>query len=75
MTADQIAVARQPFRQVDSSMTRKYQGTGLGLPLAEELTRLHGGRLEIHSEPGVGTTVVVVFPVERVRRDQARRAV
>jgi signal transduction histidine kinase len=75
MTPAQVALARQPFRQVDSSMTRKYQGTGLGLPLAEELTRLRGGRIEIHSEPGVGTTVMVVFPAERVRRDQTRRAV
>jgi two-component system, sensor histidine kinase len=75
MTAEQVELARQPFRQVDSTMTRKYQGTGLGLPLAEELTRLHGGWIDIHSEPGVGTTVLVVFPAKRVRRDQARLAV
>jgi signal transduction histidine kinase len=72
MTPEEVEVARQPFRQVDSAMTRRYPGTGLGLPLAEELTRLHGGDLEVHSEPGVGTTVVVVFPAKRVRRDQAR---
>jgi signal transduction histidine kinase len=75
MTPEQVILARQPFRQVDSAMTRRYPGTGLGLPLAEELVRLHGGWLEISSESGVGTAVVVVFPAERVRRDEARLAV
>ncbi|HWX89703.1 MAG TPA: amino acid permease [Rhizomicrobium sp.] len=65
MTQDQIATARQPFRQIDSSLARKYEGTGLGLPLAEGLVRLHGGKLDITSAVNVGTTVVVTFPAHR----------
>ncbi|MEI9887983.1 MAG: amino acid permease [Rhizomicrobium sp.] len=67
MTEAQIAIARQPFRQIDSSLARKYEGSGLGLPLAEGLMQLHGGRLEIQSAEGVGTTVTMIFPGERVR--------
>ncbi|WP_161958663.1 sensor histidine kinase [Ferruginivarius sediminum] len=58
----------QPFAQVDSSLNRKYEGTGLGLPLVKSLVELHGGELNIHSEPGRGTRVVVQLPFERVRR-------
>ncbi|HMH64816.1 MAG TPA: amino acid permease [Rhizomicrobium sp.] len=67
MTQEQVATARQPFRQIDSSLARKYEGTGLGLPLAEGLMRLHGGTLQITSEINVGTTVVVTFPAGRMR--------
>ena len=67
MTAEQIGTARQPFRQIDSSLARKYEGTGLGLPLAEGLMQLHGGMLEITSTIGRGTKVVARFPPERVR--------
>jgi signal transduction histidine kinase len=54
------------FSQVDSAFTRKYQGTGLGLPLTKKLTELHGGALKIESRVNVGTTVTAVFPRERV---------
>lgn len=55
-----------PFDQVDSSLARKYEGTGLGLPLTKRLVELHGGHLEIESTLGVGTTVNLVFPKERI---------
>jgi len=55
-----------PFDQVDSSLARKYEGTGLGLPLTKRLAELHGGHLEIESRLGVGTTVSLVFPKERI---------
>jgi two-component system cell cycle sensor histidine kinase PleC len=42
-----IAVARAPFGQVDSRLERRYEGTGIGLPLAKSLVELHGGTLEI----------------------------
>jgi len=67
MTPEQISAACQPFRQIDSSLARKYEGTGLGLPLAESLMRLHGGSLEVTSAPSVGTSVVATFPPERLR--------
>ena len=62
MTASEIEIALEPFGMVDSSMGRRKQGTGLGLPLATRLTSLHGGRLVIHSEPGLGTQVTVGIP-------------
>jgi signal transduction histidine kinase len=58
--------ALAPFGQVDASLTRRYQGTGLGLPLVNSLTQLHGGRLEIDSKPEHGTRVVVRLPASRV---------
>ena len=67
IAADDIEVAMTPFGQIDSRLARKYQGTGLGLPLARSMTELHSGRLEIASTPGVGTTVTIWFPPERIQ--------
>jgi signal transduction histidine kinase len=68
MTADELLIAMQPFRQVDHSVSRRFEGTGLGLPLTKAFVELHGGRLVIDSAPGVGTTACVVFPAARVVR-------
>ena len=54
-----------PFTQIDSGLHRKYDGTGLGLPLTKSMVELHGGRMILDSTPGVGTTVTVRFPAER----------
>ncbi len=53
------------FQQVDSDLNRKYEGTGLGLPLAKALIEQHGGSLNLQSRVGVGTTVTVRLPAER----------
>ncbi len=66
MTPEEVEKAKEPFGQVDSTLSRRHQGTGLGLPLAVSLAERMGGRLEIDSEPGRGTTVTVVLPAERV---------
>jgi signal transduction histidine kinase/DNA-binding response OmpR family regulator len=59
--------ALQPFGQVDGALTRKYEGTGLGLPLSRSLIELHGGVLELQSEVGSGTRIGMLLPAERVR--------
>jgi signal transduction histidine kinase len=66
MSSAEIEVAFTPFGQANNAMTRKHQGTGLGLPLARSLAELHGGALTLRSEPGVGTTVTLSLPPERV---------
>jgi len=65
IAANNISVAMTPFGQIDSTLSRKYDGVGLGLPLTKRLVELHDGKMEIASEPGVGTTVILRFPSAR----------
>ena len=67
MKPQDIPVALEPFRQIDNALSRPYEGTGLGLPLAKMLVEKHGGTLTLDSTPGVGTTVTVTLPAERLR--------
>jgi len=62
MSEDELEIAMTPFGQVDGSKTRWREGTGLGLPIAHSLVDLHGGRLDIKSTKGKGTTVSVMLP-------------
>ncbi len=67
MTQEQVSIAMQPFRQIDNSLARTYEGTGLGLPLTEGLLLLHGGTLTITSQPvGPGTVATAIFPASRI---------
>ena len=66
IAAEDIATTLAPFGQVDGSLSRKHEGTGLGLPLVKSLVELHGGTLEIVSEPGIGTNVHARFPAARI---------
>jgi signal transduction histidine kinase len=66
MSPDQIPLALERFGQVDNKLARKYEGTGLGLPLTKQLLELHGGTLAIESALGRGTTVTVSFPPDRL---------
>ncbi len=61
-----ISVALAPFGQIESALSRKHQGTGLGLPLTKALVELHEGKLDLQSELGKGTTVTLTFPASRV---------
>jgi signal transduction histidine kinase len=65
MTPDEAHKAMQPFYQVDNSNARRYEGTGLGLPLTKSLVELHGGSIRIDSTRGQGTTVTVSLPIAR----------
>ncbi len=72
MAEKDIPIALERFGQIDSTLARKYEGTGLGLPLAKQLTELHGGRLVIESTVDVGTSVTIALPAERiVEQDKA----
>ena len=68
MSVAEIEVALSPFGQVDSKLARKHQGTGLGLPICRSLMLLHGGTLQVTSEPGHGTSILARFPAERTAR-------
>ena len=66
MNDRELIIAMEPFGQVENSLARSFEGTGLGLPLARRLTELHGGHLTLRSVKGVGTTVEVSLPAFRV---------
>ncbi len=66
MAPEDIPKALAPFQQIENNLNRDDRGTGLGLSLTKSLIELHGGTLEIQSEIGVGTTVTVSLPTERV---------
>lgn len=54
----------EPFQQLDSSIRRKYGGSGLGLNISKHFVEMHEGSIWLESEPGVGTTFYVSLPVE-----------
>ncbi len=63
ISPDDLTKLFQPFVQLDSKLSREYAGTGLGLSLAQRLAILHGGRIEVKSEPGSGSRFTVYLPV------------
>ena len=62
ISAEDLPRIGRRFEQVDNALTRKGEGTGLGLALSRALVELHGGTLEIESAIGEGTTVSVWLP-------------
>jgi len=62
MTNEQVARLFQPFSQADSSTTRKYGGTGLGLVISHKLLKLMNGEISVVSEPGKGTSFTFTLP-------------
>ncbi|MDP6873067.1 MAG: PAS-domain containing protein [Alphaproteobacteria bacterium] len=76
MKAEDIPVALTPFAQLDGAFSRRFEGTGLGLPLARHLCELHGGTLALASALGKGTTASILLPADRLMgsREDARQA-
>ena len=67
MAETDIPKAFEVFGQIDNRLSRKYEGTGLGLPLAQAMVRQHGGTLSLTSRLGAGTTVEIALPLSRLR--------
>ncbi len=63
MTPDVLARVFEPFEQADSSLTRRYGGSGLGLPISRRLARMLGGTLDGSSVPGAGSTFTLTLPI------------
>ena len=66
----QLKTVLRPFERADNAVARGAEGTGLGLPIVDSLTRLHGGALSIDSVPDRGTRVTVTFPRRRIVRPE-----
>ena len=62
MSPTEVETAMRPFGQIDTAFNKRHEGTGLGLPIAYALARLHGGDLRIDSQKGVGTRVSIILP-------------
>jgi len=74
MTAEQIERLFTPFDQLDAGVARKYGGSGLGLVISRELTRLMGGELTASSAAGKGASFVVTLPFEEVQAPAIEQA-
>ncbi|HEY7609788.1 MAG TPA: PAS-domain containing protein [Alphaproteobacteria bacterium] len=74
MAAQDIPKALEPFGQISGPMSRRHQGTGLGLPLVKSFAELHQATISIKSQPGMGTSVAIVFPPKRCPAARPERA-
>jgi len=72
ITPQDLARVIEPFAQTGDTYTRSHEGSGLGLALVKSLTEMHGGSVNIESEVGVGTTVTIEFPQERVMASEGK---
>jgi signal transduction histidine kinase len=66
ISKEMLSEVLKPFRQADGSRARRFEGVGLGLAMANSIAKLHNSRIDIESEEGVGTTVIMTIPSNRV---------
>jgi len=74
MSAEEIPLIVKPFYRIASAYNGRYQGAGLGLPLAKAIVEGHGGSLRIESAPGEGTSVFVTLPLRAAGSGKASEA-
>ncbi len=70
---EEIEKALSPFGQIENSFSRSSAGAGLGLTLVNSLVKLHGGRLELFSQKGIGTTATIILPAKRVAQEEGEK--
>src|SRR6185369_9068485 len=66
MDAAQLEKAFSPYGQINSQIAQTHQGTGLGLPIAQSMARLHGGDIIAQSRLGQGTRMTLILPESRI---------
>jgi signal transduction histidine kinase len=71
---DKFATIFERFNQVDPSSSRKYEGTGIGLSLTKDIVELHGGRVDVESVPGEGSTFTIRMPLGPIEDLRGPRA-
>ncbi|MDA8621288.1 response regulator [Psychrosphaera sp.] len=65
MAEEKLDLIFEPFGQVDSTTTRRFGGTGLGLPIVKQLVSLMGGSVEVSSQPALGSEFKISIPVKK----------
>jgi signal transduction histidine kinase len=63
MNKEQLSKVFEEFTQAESSTSKNYGGTGLGLPISKKMAEMMGGKMEVESEEGKGTTFSIIIPI------------
>jgi signal transduction histidine kinase len=63
MSEEQMGKVFEEFTQAESSTSKDYGGTGLGLPISKKMTEMMGGKMEVNSKEGKGTTFSIIIPI------------
>ena len=71
MSADFKDTIFDAFTRAESSLTNKIQGTGLGMAITKNLVEAMGGTIDVDSEPGQGTEIIMEFPKHHMEKEAA----